>query len=46
MKIEFDNEKDKELFVIMLDNFRDIAIPEPDEVEFLNKVYECVRLDD
>lgn len=43
MKIEFDNEKDKELFTVLLDNFISMAEMEPDEQDFINRVYEEVR---
>lgn len=43
MNIEFDSEEDKELFKVLLDNFMGYAVPEPDEEEFINKLYECVR---
>ena len=42
MNIQFDNEKDRELFIILLDNFSGMATEmELDEVEFINKLYEC-----
>jgi hypothetical protein len=43
MNIEFDSEKDRELFIILLDNFISMAEMEPDEEEFINKVYEVCR---
>jgi len=42
MNIQFDNEKDRELFIVLLDNMAAIVGEmEPDEIEFINKVYEA-----
>jgi hypothetical protein len=43
MKIEFDNEKDKELFTVLLDSFISMSEMEPDEQDFINRVYEEIR---
>jgi len=42
MNIQFDNEKDRELFIVLLDNMAAIVGEmEPDEIEFINKVYKA-----
>lgn len=40
MKLEFDNEKDKDMFRAMLDNFSELQAQfEPDEIDFLKRMY-------
>ena len=46
MEIKFDSEKDKEMFIILLDMFVGMTQMEPDEVEFINKLYEGAKADD
>lgn len=43
MKITFDNDEQKELFNVLLDNFVSMAEPEPDEIEFINALYEALK---
>ena len=44
MKIEFNNQQDKDFFTALLDNF--IAMSEIDEVEqnFINRLYESIQV--
>lgn len=43
MKIELDNEKDKELFKTLLDSFLSMSELEEDEQNFINRVYEAIN---
>ena len=43
MKIICDNDKQKEMFNILLDNFVAMADPDPDEIEFINELYEALK---